>query len=862
MKKLSMKTAAIGAIAFATGMQLAVAQAQEEQAIEEIVVYATPFADAERAAQEIQRESKIPINVVSADGIGRFPDQNVAASLSRMPGVAVERDQGQERLVSIRGPNRWTSLAMNGTNVMTSSAGGSAGLRTVRFDTIPSAIVSRIELYKAVSPDMPGETVSGRANIITRSAFDNDGFFASFDAGYGITDLEDNSQYDVKGALSNTFGANGEFGFVFSGSMYSRDQRTNNIENRYLRPCSAEQASGCESRIFGRRAEFRTYDLVRENTSGTVRLEYQPGENHSLFANVIYTEFVDDEDLYRYSVRYDRGSVGVAAGSNTPEGGFAPSARVRPTIFITPRGEENLFYGVGGSHRLANEWNVDWGASAADTSSFDSQRTVYWQLRPVDIAYSYANPDLPTAVITRPGTSTPITQADLNRSSPILIPYLPTENDTEAFDIHLDLEKEIVDGITLKAGARFVDREQLNFRQIVIADLAALAAAGVDASIAQFTTGVPLGGFPRDFQAEAVDYRAIEAFVLRITSDPDFRVVPTTGGDANAVRGYVVDETILAGYVMGTYDAPWGSIVGGLRVERAENTGSANSFVNGAVTPLTFDQSETVLLPSVYLNYDLNEEMKLRFSVSKGIARPDFDTLSGRFVVDDVNSVISGGNSDIDSEDILSIELNYEWYFDDDLGLFSVAVFHKNISDPFFTESRPFASDILNSAGVDRSGYELTALGNGDSGSLSGVEFGLYKKFPGGFGVQANISFNDGELTTPDGRDVSLLNASDTVGNVSLFYENYNWSARLNYQYRDDWLDALGGTNFDRFWDADTRVSAQVQYEWNEHLTLYFEGNNLTDEEGIRYRGFRNRVYEREAFGRRYMVGFRSTFGR
>lgn len=835
--------------------------AQDEQDnIEEVVVYATPYSDSERVAQGLQRASRIPVNIVAADSIGRFPDQNVAASLSRLPGIAVERDQGQERLISIRGPSRWTSLAMNGTNVITSAAGGSAGSRAVRFDTIPNAIVSRIEVYKAVSPDMPGETVSGRANIITRSAFDHQGFFGSFDGGYGITDLEDNDQYDVQGAISTTFGGDDQFGIVISGSRYSRDQRTNNIEQRFRPGCSLEQDSGCESRVFPRRSEFRTYDLVRENTSGTVRLEFR-NDDHYLFANAVYTEFVDDEDLYRYSVRYDRGSVGLTEGGNTPDGGFAPSARVRPTLWITPRGEENQLYGIGGEHTLGNDLGVDWGVSYADTSSFDSLQTMWWQFRPVDILYSLADPDLPTAVITQPGTSVPITQADLDSAPAIIIEGLTTTNETDAFDVHLDLEKEISDSVTLKTGFRYVTREQTNYRQAEnVVDFAGLANAGIDTGMAQFTTGEPLDGFPRDFQAERLDFNALSDFIFEITGNPDLSQAASAGSNSNNVRGYEVEEDILAGYIMGTFEAPWGSVVGGVRVEYAENTGSSNAFINGVITPFTFDQSETNVLPSIYVNYDLNDEMKLRLSVSKGIARPNFDVLSGRFVVDDANMTISGGNPDIDSEEILSFELNYEWYFDDDLGLFAASVFHKDITNPFFSQTLPFASDILNTEGIDRSDYDLTSTANGDSGALTGLELSVYKKLQIGFGVSASYSVLWGEFTTPAGRDVDLPDTSDNIANISLFYENYGWSARINYQYRDDWLAQLGGESFDLFWNGEARLSTQVQYAINDTFTIYFEGNNLTDDDGLRYRGFRDRVYEREEFGRRFLLGVRGTF--
>src|SRR5690606_7276459 len=104
-----------------------------------VVVRAEPIAESEFAALQAQRSSTSLVNVVAADSIGRFPDQNVAAALSRLPGIAVERDQGQERYVNLRGaPSRWTTIAFDGVNVI-SPAG-----RVARLDTIPSSIASQV----------------------------------------------------------------------------------------------------------------------------------------------------------------------------------------------------------------------------------------------------------------------------------------------------------------------------------------------------------------------------------------------------------------------------------------------------------------------------------------------------------------------------------------------------------------------------------------------------------------------------------------------------------------------------------------------------------------------------------------------
>ena len=86
-----------------TQAAVAVGMGNDATTLDEIVVRAAPIAESEYAALQAQRASVSLVNVIAADSIGRFPDQNVAASLSRLPGIADERDQGQERYVNLRG---------------------------------------------------------------------------------------------------------------------------------------------------------------------------------------------------------------------------------------------------------------------------------------------------------------------------------------------------------------------------------------------------------------------------------------------------------------------------------------------------------------------------------------------------------------------------------------------------------------------------------------------------------------------------------------------------------------------------------------------------------------------------------------
>eukprot|EP01035_Chromulina_nebulosa_P000061 gene61-96_t len=195
------------ALAFTT----APASAQTAPEGDDIIVTGSrPIAESEALALRTQRLSDSLVTVAAADGVGRLPDQNIAQATGRLPGVAVERDQGQARYISLRGaPNYWTTLSFDGINVVSPEG------RDARFDSIPSAIASQIIVSKAVTPEMPGETVAGNVNVITRSPFDYRGLYLAGKAGIGVAELGDRKQYEASAVVSDRFDVgSGEIGVL------------------------------------------------------------------------------------------------------------------------------------------------------------------------------------------------------------------------------------------------------------------------------------------------------------------------------------------------------------------------------------------------------------------------------------------------------------------------------------------------------------------------------------------------------------------------------------------------------------------------------------------------------------------------
>lgn len=857
---------------------------------EAIVITASPIADSEAAAFSRQKASDKLINVVAADSIGRFPDQNVAGALSRLPGVSVERDQGQERYVNLRGaPNKWTTISFDGVNVVSPEG------RASRFDTIPNSIVSSIEAIKAVTPDMSAESIAGNINIVTRSPFDHEGLKVSGEAAIGLLELGTGEQTNVSFTLSNTF-MDGKLGFLISGSAYERNQVTDNVENRF-EIANEDQADGREDRIWSRQTDTRVYNLVRANTALNARVDYRPGDDHQFYIQSTFTEFTDDELRDQFIFDYDSDasngcyadiSCASNATPNTPTVGTVYGAQIDAT-FNTNDYKENIWTTtLGGDHFVA-DWDVSWRLNYAYTEDqfyaparylFNSPSSA--TERP-SVFYDYTDPDYPVTIPYETIDNGDGTYSLGERWSSIGSEHLNFTqaekidiiDPTRAWTGKVDIERShslFSLPATSKFGFQYDTRSKSGKRTDTLIRPDSLAAAGLDSptlfDIQQNRNWN--GGFPNYWASLLYDHaKAVEFFANADAAGGSF-----IQEDESEESFYRVKEDIISLYGMTTLDFDWGSVVAGVRVEQSENEGEAFGQVNGGpFETFTASDDRIDVFPSVHVNYDITDEQKFRLSFNTGLARPDFDERAPNFSINDDagDESISGGNPFAKPERTYGVDAYYEWYLKP-VGILSAGVFYKHIQDPLVDVNTIFGSTQFDEADLLRSQYEFNTIGNGKSGYYTGIELAYAQQFDflssfglpewtDGFGFNGNLTMVDSEIELEDGRQVPLGGSSDLTYNTSVYWERNDFSIRANWQWRTEWINAYGSEErFDRYWAELGRLSIGARYQMNDNLEWFFDANNLTDQLGRRIRGDMSRVYEVEGFGARYMTGLRFNF--
>jgi len=888
--KVSIKYLLLGTAALCAPSSLVLAQGSgviDSDPTEVVVKKRRPLAESQAAALQAQKSSDSLVSIISADEIGDLPDQNVAQALARVPGIGIERDQGQGRYVNLRGaPRYWTTLSFDGLSVVSPEG------RATRFDNIPSSLVSRITVQKAIVASMNGDTVAGNIDIRTRRAFDYKGRKISGKLELGHVELGDGEELDSGLVYSDIF-MGGKLGVVAQASFYSRNMGTENWEtDPYLSNSVNPQ------KRFAQETKNKHYRLTRENTAYSTRLDYRFNTNHSVFFSSINTEYHDAENRDQFIFQLSNGTdaAGNAYSStayinaNNPVQGTSFGARISARITYrdyvdsmttnTFGGEHNFDNGIKADWRLNYTWTNNVSDSLGEVRFATNNSSSAFAARPtVDYDFTDRSSNIASLFITG-GTSTARTKgAAVANVENFLAPGVTSlssaddEEITEAYTAKVDFDQDMKlfgHDSKVEYGGQWVTREKTKEvfnRSGVLTGLTTVTYA----SLAQ--DGPYLGEQRLGYTFRYSDVDKVFAFVnTNLASAPKL----FNNGDYYNVR-----ETVGAAYLMATTDFSWGNLVTGVRAETIENTGKAF----GGSTLYTVSSDETLTYPSIHANIDISDRLKARIGLTSTASRADFDDYRPNLIIDDSNATISGGNPFIKPEKQLGFDAYIEYYGSDN-SYASVGVFHKALTDVLFRQKTKFGSNVLNTTTLDRSNYDFFSQTNGGDGEILGLELAYFSTFKRaanalnwpewteGFGVNASATFTESTVSIPasdtsPARKTTLSGASDSLYALQLFYEKYGLTVKLAGTYRTPMLQDIGSYqlatglpngNGDIYWDDDMELDFSARYQINNRFEVYLDGANLTNDGQGRYANTAAFPIEYERFGKRFKIGVRFNF--
>lgn len=415
----------------------------------------------------------------------------------------------------------------------------------------------------------------------------------------------------------------------------------------------------------------------------------------------------------------------------------------------------------------------------------------------------------------------------------------------------------------------------------------------------QYFLGVPGGAslpVPSEYLLEPTSLaylgidRVISYDALGLVQDGFYNQVRNPNSDVLA-GNWQVEEKITTAYFRANLDTQLGSmpLTGNFGFQTQFVNQSSNGFAASGTgastvsTPVSGGKEYTEFLPSMNLILEVADERYVRFAAARVLARPRMDEMraSRQFSYNaslanstDINASPwggSGGNPELRPWVANVYDVSFEQYFGRSAYV-SVAAFYKDLDTFIYTRN-----SIEDFTGYPVNGPEpllrqgiISTPQNGEGGKIYGAEFAVSTPFDfiapwlDGFGGQFSVSQTKSKIQPdPASPPTAVPGLSETVANLTVYYEKDGLQARISNRYRSEFLGEVAGFGNGRTLrqvGAESVVDAQLGYEFQsgtlEGLSMLFQVNNLTDEPFFTYEnGDERRIIDHQQYGRTFLFG-------
>lgn len=854
--------------ALAVGMISHEAKAQEVETttVDEVIV--TGVRASLARARDIKRDATGVIDVIVAEDIAKFPDQNLGEALQRITGVQLTREVGEGRQISVRGlAPGFTQVLVNGATAVNGNSG-----REFDFDVFASELFTRVEVIKSPSAALDEGGVAATIQLNTARPFDfpNPVLAASVQGSYG--ELADVVDPRASFLISHRF-MDGKAGILVSGAYSEATLRqdgasTVSWEARNFdldRNGVAEFQNVFIPRVPRSELEYRE----RERLGLTASLEFRPTDNLRFSLDGVFAAF--DENRERYSMDGVLRVASVIPQQLTVVDGTVVAGRFT-NVDLRSETVHDITQSEFAQLVARGKWEGDnWTVSGllAHSEAFEQAplNVRYLISGRGDFAYDVRNNNAyPSMGSTTFGYLDP-SQYFLNQ---VRFDRFENEDQESAaqFDVRRSLDWGALSGFS--AGLKWKTREKSRDAALFNQNPAVVTRVGAYA--------VPL-----PFENYADSLPGAEGLVARwlVADTVSARAALVPAGyrpPANRQDSFTVTEDVYAGYVQ----ADFSGVVGpfdyradlGVRIVETRQTSEGFRQEGTVTTPVSISQDYTDILPAANLRFDLTNSLVLRLAAAKVMTRPTLTDISPRQSIDLFGLRVTRGNPRLEPFRASQFDASLEWYFGTD-SLLSVTAFKKDISSfvtSVTTTERLTGLTVPRDNGVIPNGelFTVSTPVNGDGAEVTGLEFAYQQTFDflpgpfGGLGLLANFTLAESEAVFTQGaitRTFAFPGQSRTSYNIVGFYEKYGFNLRVAYNYRDEYvLTPFIEGNSTGIVDAYGQVDFSAGYDVNDHVSVTIEGLNVTDEDVYQYATEPNRLWVAGASGPRYVFGVRAKF--
>jgi len=837
-------------------------------------------------------------NVVSADAFGSLAG-NPADLLEHIPGITTDRVGGDVRYIQIRGiDGDLNSVQLDGNRI--ASTGGDG--RGFQFQNIGSDHIESMEVIKAPTPDIDADSIGGAVNIKTRSGFDLKKRSITYSLG-GIMGYErDTPHFSATVGYADSlsvFGGKRNLGVSFDFGYRQHRATLDDVRQDYQNVAT--------SPAYRWRTEVRDFTNIRTRFGGGLKIDYKLSADSSIYLSLNISPHTETGPSMTMVLQNAQSVAALnSAGQPTGSGAIMPGytderTEVRPltTSFmnlIDLEQDRTAFSGsaqVGGRIRK-RMWELDYDASYsyARNNLFNYSSTI--TLRGLGWITDTTGRDRWSPQVTF--TAGP-DSFNLDNFTENALTHLdtPVQNEINGAQINYRRKFDLAVPAYLKTGLKYrVENQQRwnnNRRWDYVGPDGIEGTA--DDKLSQFQDMdyhyAPVdGAYPaRPFVSTSAMVDNLQAHPELWREDVGYQTMQNLTGRRS------LRERVLAGYLMGNVELGQLSILGGLRVEETDVTGT------GSVTNLSPEEvarraawvgpvteAETIrrniaqyggrrtseknyrnVFPGIHFKYEPFDRLIVRASYSNGIGRPAFTAITPNDTVFEDSRIVQASNPGLKPQYADNFDASIEYYLNP-TGVLSFGVFLKEIKDFIYNSAGtiilPGADNGFNG---EYEGYELRTQANGGFAKVKGIEINYQQELkflPGwleGFGVFANYTKlstkgdygSIGDVVTTD----ELAGFKPKAANAGISYIRGRWSLRAIYNYNGRMLSTANvRENLRQYRLPEERLDLKLKFTVNRSFDIYCDIYNVFNSKwALEYGSFNRPRQENDRHDPQFQIG-------
>jgi TonB-dependent receptor len=878
--------------------------------VEDVVV--TGFRSSLQRALNLKKNEAGAVDVILAEDMADFPDQNLAEAIQRLPGVTIDRVNGQGTTISVRGlGSDFTRTRINGLEAQAATGGNRN--RSFDFSMFASELFNSIKVRKTQSAEIEEGSLGATVDLQTGRPLDfaSPGFHSALSAQASYNDLSEKTIPRLAGLLSwsnpdKTFGA--LFSIAYSerapvlGSFNTTRWQSGSptpplpagrtpasypnypygISQNFggCIPCTTPaQRDALLSAFYPRIPRYTLGQTFEDRLGMTGSLQYRPSDRTEVDLDLLYSRFNSETE----SPNLEAWSFSRAAVNNVIVQDYAIDAS-----------RNALSYGVFNNMIVAAEngftRNESTFAQASLNARHDFTDRLHGNLKvginrseartPISEAYRFEATGINGYTFdARDNNRLPMISYgfDTTSGARFALTNATKSNGGGNFEnrvLAANLAYDWTDQISFKFGGehRTYDFETFGLARAKTAPTGAEAAVGVD----KWGKVVSIDGYVDAPAGSTLSF--IVPDIRKLAESLSFYNDPLVANRSER-EVYETDNGLFLQSDFNTMLGSWtvrGNV--GIRYAKTEVTSKGWQTVTTGTPPVvsynyvTAENEYDDVLPSFNLVFEPRDNLVLRLGAAKVMSRPTLGDLTPGGSVAPTTRTVSYGNPLLNPFRATNYDASVEWYFGNE-ALLAVAVFHKDI-DTFITSetvSVPYNTlglplELLQGAAQPTDLFLVTRRLNGEGGKLDGIEIQYQQPFtflPGfwsNFGFTGNVTWVDSDVSygATAGRN-RLTGQSKNTANATLYYETGGFQARVSAAYRSQYLVSFPGSNGNSEEGVNDAVNidASMSYDITPSMTVSLEGINLTDEYTDRYVDITDRVSDYRHTGREVAVGLR-----